>query len=72
MSTVTKKVSNYVRKKGFNLSKMSRETGVPYSALYSSLCDDERERSLRDDEFIAVCNFLNVNPMVFAEEKEVV
>lgn len=51
---------------------MSRETGVPYSALYSSLCDDERERSLRDDEFIAVCSFLNVNPMVFAEEKEVV
>lgn len=48
---------------------MSRDTGVPYSALYSSLFDDRRDRSLRDDEFVAVCVFLRVNLMDFADQK---
>lgn len=70
MSVVTKNLSRYIKDKGFNLSKMSRDTGVPYSALYSSLCDEERERSLRDDELVAVCGFLGVNPMDFADNPE--
>lgn len=70
MSVVTKNISRYIKEKGFNLSKMSRDTGVPYSALYSSLCDESRERSLRDDELIAICEFISANPMDFAKNSK--
>ena len=62
MSTVTKNLSRYIEKRGFNLSKISEATGIPYSALYSSLRDKKRERSLRDDELIAVCIFIGIDP----------
>lgn len=68
MSVVTKKLAHYVKGKGINISKMSRATGIPYAALYSSLCDSERKRSLRDDELIAVCIYLDVDPRDFADE----
>lgn len=70
MSCITKSVSRYVKEKRINITGMSRDTGVPYSALYASLCDEERGRSLRDDELVAVCRFLGVNPMDFADESE--
>lgn len=66
MSCVTKNVAEFVKEKGFNLSKMARDTGVSYSALYASLYGTERNRSLRDDEFLAICRFMHVNPMDFA------
>lgn len=73
LSIVTKNVSRYVKEKGFNISKMSRETGIPYCSLYASLCDGCRERDLRDDEFIKICIFAGVNPLYFASpEKEVI
>lgn len=68
MSNVTIRVSEYVRKRGINLSKMSRDTGVPYTALYSSLMNPERKRDLRDHEFMSVCFFLGVDPREFAEQ----
>lgn len=70
MSSVTSNVSDYIRKKGINLSKMSRDIGVPYMALYNSLLSSNRHRDLRDDEFLSICNFLNIDPRVFAERKE--
>lgn len=70
MSVVTKNVSKYVEKRGINLSKASRETGIPYGALYASLCDVERDRDLRDDEFVKLCAYLEVNPMDFADRTE--
>lgn len=66
MSFVTKNVAEYVNSMGINIAKMSRDTGIPYRQLLSSLKDDGRERSLRDDEMIAICSFLKVNPMDFA------
>lgn len=66
MSVVTKKVSEYVRNKGINLSKMSRDTGLSYNALYDSLLNDERDRDLRDEEFLDICGFLGVDPRDFA------
>ncbi len=69
MSTVTKNVAEYVKQKAINLSKMSRDTGIPYSSIYGSLADDSRERDLRDDEFIKICLFLNINPMDFADRE---
>lgn len=69
MSSVTKNVSSYVKEKGINISKMARDTQIPYSALYSSLCDDERERELRADELLAICNYLEIDPRSFANKK---
>lgn len=68
LSSYTKNLSEYVKKKGVNLSKIARDTGLSYSALYSSLMDAERERDLRDYEFMRVCFFLGVDPRDFAEK----
>ena len=46
MSAYTKNLSEYIKKRGINLSKVARETGISYSALYSSLMDSGRERDL--------------------------
>lgn len=69
MSVVTKNVAAYVKKLGISVAKVARETGIDYRALHASLSNDKRNRSLRDDELIAVCRFLGVNPMEFAEAK---
>lgn len=68
MSRYTKNLSEYVKKRGINLSKVARDTGLSYSALYSSLMDTDRERDLRDYEFMGICFFLGVDPRDFAEE----
>lgn len=70
MSKYTKNLSEYVKKRGINLSKVARDTGLSYYALYSSLMDTDRERDLRDYEFMGVCFFLGVDPRDFAEEME--
>ncbi len=67
MSRVTENVSEYIRKKGINLSKLARDTGIPYMALYDSLANSERGRDLRDSEFLMVCSFLDVDPRKFAD-----
>ena len=46
LSAYTKNLSEYIKKRGINLSKVARETGISYSALYSSLMDSGRERDL--------------------------
>lgn len=68
MSVVTKNVATYVKEKGINISKMSRDTEIPYAALYTSLCDEERERPLRADELLSVCGYLDIDPRKFATE----
>lgn len=49
---------------------MSRDTGIPYMAIYYSLRSKTRERPLSIDEGISICKFLGVNPMDFADESE--
>lgn len=70
MSVVTRNVSEYVRKKGINLSELSRSTKIQYRAIYDSLAKPERDRDLRDHELIKICTFLGVDPMDFADKKE--
>ncbi len=70
MSDYTKNLAEYVKKRGINLSKVARDTGLSYSALYSSLMDSDRERDLRDYEFMKVCFFLGVDPRDFAEQRQ--
>lgn len=69
MDKPTRNLSKYVRDKGINLSKMSRDTGIPYMALYDSLANPDRDRDLRAGEMISICNYLCVNPLDFNEEK---
>lgn len=65
MDRATKKVSEYIRQKGFNLSEISRKTELPYMVLYDSLMNVNRNRDLRVDEFLRLCDHLDVDPMQF-------
>ena len=69
MSNITENVSKYVKERGINISKMARDTGLSYSALYSSLIVADRKRDLRDYEFMGVCFFLGVDPRDFANKE---
>ncbi len=69
LSNYTKNLSDYVKKRGINLSKVARDTGLSYPALYSSLMDSERNRDLRDYEFMSICFFLGVDPREFADKE---
>ena len=68
MDIPTKNLGQYVREKGINITKMSRDTGIPYGALYDSLLNTKKKRDLRLGEALAVCAFLDVDPMDFADK----
>lgn len=68
MDGTTQKVSEYIKQKGLNLSDVSRNTHIPYMALYDSLFNKKRTRELRVNEFLALCKYLNVDPMIFSDE----
>lgn len=55
-----KKFIKVYKRKGINLSKMSRDTGVPYMSLYDSLMNESRDRDLRAGEVFKVCVFLTI------------
>lgn len=64
-----KNIADFIRKKGINLSVVSRETKIPYMSLYDSLFNTKRSRPLKGHELVSLCTFLGVNPMDFEEEK---
>lgn len=68
MDAITINVSNYIKRMGISLTKVSKDTGIPYMALYDSLMNDKRNRQLRGTELIKVCEFLGIDPMKFAEQ----
>ncbi len=68
MDAVTKNLSQYVKEKGINVAKMSRDTGIPYISLYDSLINEKRDRNIRGQELMDVCDFLGVDPRDFAEK----
>ena len=68
-SSVTQNVADYVNRLGISLSQMSRETGLGYGILRASLAErPTRNRSLRDDEFILICKYLEKDPLDFFTE----
>ncbi len=69
--SATKNMAKYIKEKAINLSAMSRETGIAYSALYASLGDKNRDRPLSIDEAIVICKFLDIDPREFAEQETV-
>lgn len=71
MSAVTENLKKYISDKGINLSKLASNTGYPYDAIQASLGNlSGRNRSLRDNEFLDICRYLEVDPFRFAEKKE--
>ena len=70
MSAVTENLNEYIQSMGISISKMSKATGIPYGNLIASLTSKQRNRSLRDDEFLSVCSFLGKDPMDFVEKKD--
>lgn len=70
MDIPTRNLSRYVKQKRINLSKMSRDTGIPYISLYDSLMNDSRDRDLRVGEMFKICDFLGVDPLDFNKLEE--
>lgn len=62
----TRNLSKYVKDKGINLAKMSRETGIPYVSIYDSLVNESRDRDLRVGEFFRICQYLGMEAEKFA------
>lgn len=65
MDVPTRNLSRYIKTKGINLSKISRDTNIPYGALYDSLSNPERDRDLRAGEMLSICRFLGIDPLDF-------
>lgn len=63
MDRATSCIAEYVGKLGIKISSISRGTGVPDGILRRSL--SAKERDLRADEFLAICNFLGKSPLDF-------
>jgi lambda repressor-like predicted transcriptional regulator len=59
---VTKAVSDYVRSKGILITVLSEGTGISYNVLQPSIMG---KRKLRADEFLLICDFLEVTPDKF-------
>lgn len=64
---ITKAVSDYVKHKGVTVTALSKATGIPYGALLPSITG---RRKLRADEFLAICDFLEIAPEKFQQKKE--
>lgn len=70
MDLPTRNLGSYIKEKGFNLSEISRKTGIPYRTLYDSLANKGVDRSLRAGEYLVVCKHLEVDPMTFYPEEQ--
>ena len=68
--SLEKKLANLIKEKGIKLSSIAEKTEIPYQILYDSLFNKKKSRELRSSELIAVCAFLDVSPMEFADKKE--
>lgn len=62
MDRSTQLLAKYIKDKGVSVATISRETGIPYGSLHFSVA---RERSLKADEFLAICGFLEIDPRRF-------
>lgn len=67
---ITERVGKYLKENKINLSKLSRETEIPYSLLYASVWDKNRIRELRVDEFFSICEVLGASPEIFTSDAQ--
>lgn len=61
---VTDLLGNYIKERKIAISNLAEKTGLKAQALYDSF-DQEKPRQLRADEFMAICDFLEINPFDF-------
>lgn len=69
MDNLTNRVAQYVRDKGISVVRIAERTGLPYGSIYPSLCANPT-RSLRADEFMRICAFLDIDPEKFRAQKK--
>lgn len=62
MDKSTKYLSDYITHKGINLKNMSDQLDLSYDCIYNSLGKRDSKRPLRGDEFLMICNFLEIDP----------
>lgn len=67
--STTKRIGEYIKKRKINLSKISKETGISYMALYDSFFNKSRNRDLRLEECLQICDYLQIDPMTFYHGK---
>ncbi len=63
----TTNISDYIDRMGIKISAISRGTGISDGILRRSIV--RKERSLRYDEAMAICNFIGKNPLEFCQER---
>ncbi len=62
MDRLTMSVSDYIKDKGIQISKLSERTQIPYGVLHPCISG---RRNLRAEEFLKICDFLEVDPKRF-------
>lgn len=65
--SLERNISEFIKKKGIQLTVVSRATGIPYMALYNTFFNDKNVRQIRGKELIAVSDFLGIDPKDFAD-----
>ncbi len=69
LSSVTENVARYIAEKGISIQNLANAIGITDQVLYRSLGNtNSSKRNLRDVEFLAICKFLEVDPMRFYDE----
>lgn len=67
----TQKVAKYIKDKGIKISVLSEKTGISRSSLdlsFSSYPSRTKQRMLKADELLDICDFLGLNPMDFKKD----
>lgn len=61
----TKMIARYIKEKDISIDVISRSTDISRNILHCSLI--EMGRPLRTSEFLAICDFFNMNPSDFKD-----
>lgn len=66
----TERVGRYLKENNVNLKKLSRDSGITYELLYASVRNKRRVRELRVDEFLSICEVLDISANVFKDTNQ--
>ena len=59
-----------MKENNVNLKKLSRDSGITYELLYASVRNKRRVRELRVDEFLSICEVLDISANVFKDTNQ--
>ena len=66
----TERVGRYLKENNVNLKKLSSDSGITYELLYASVRNKRRVRELRVDEFLSICEVLDISANVFKDTNQ--